>query len=202
MKIITAVLMAIGVLAIICVLLVITGFLLYSLTPGIKNDINIGRVTAESLESFNKKIDDFRGSVLNAAAESQRSDFTLALNKEEINSKIVQMMAEKQLPVKELLVSFEDNLLWTYFALEENVANAKIGLIASPEIVRNNIRINIVEFYLGRLPLPNSINKRAEDILNVFITMQNPLDDLPLELKNLEIVNNQLLLTVTSKPLN
>ncbi len=201
MKIITTILMAIGILAIICSLLAFSGFVLYSLTPDIKSQIDIGRVSAEYLKSYNQKVDDFRETILTAAAAKQKSKFTLVLTKEEINSKLVQMMAEDQLPVKELLVSFENDLCWTYFALGENAANAKIGLVTQPEIVKGSIKLNILEFKLGRLPLPKSFAQRAEDIMNIFIKMQNPLSELPLELEAVDIVNNQLLLTVSSIPL-
>lgn len=176
------------------------GFILYFSTPDIKSRINTGELTASALESYSKKIGDFTKQVNSAVESNQRAEIKLIITKEELNSVIVQMLAEGKLPFQELKVSFDNNQLWTYFELGKTGANAKVGFIGKLGIEKNNPSIKLNKFELGKLPLPESMSKRAEEVINIFLKMQNPLNDLPLELKSIDIINNQLVINVYSLP--
>ncbi len=200
MKIVTTILMILGIVAIGVALTILTGFILFSLTPEMKSQITIGNISADALSNFDTKVDTFKKSILEATEAKQKKEFTLTLSEDEINSKIVQMLAEGSLPFKDLKISFNDNLLWAYTALQSEGANAKMGFIAKPEIVKKNIELRIIDFQLGRLPLPRSLDKRAEQLLNIYVKTQNPIDTLPVEIKTVEIANKQLIFKVDSIP--
>lgn len=194
------ILIVLGVLFILFIILMLIGVVLYVSTPDIKSKISTGDLTAAALESYYKKISDFTKQINSAVESNQRAEIKLIITKEELNSVIVQMMAEGKLPFKELKVSFDNNQLWTYFELGKTGANAKIGFAGKIGIEKNNPSIKLNKFELGKLPLSESMSTRAEEVINIFLKMQNPLNDLPLELKSIDIINNQLVINVYSLP--
>ena len=70
--------------------------------------------------------------------------------------------------------------------------DAKMGIIAQLNIFEGNIEVTVVEFQLGRLPLPHSMDEWASSILTIIINMQNPSDDLRLELTDVTIEDGEI----------
>ena len=200
MKVLSSFLIVVGIIAVIVFFTLLTGYVLFSLTPDMKSQIQVGQVTAPFVKSFNSKIDIFRKGILEAAILKQKKEFTLSVSEDELNSKVVEMLAEDKLPYKDLKLEFRENLCWFYFVLENPGANAKVGLVVKPEALKNDIVFKVIDFQLGKLPLPDSTNKKAEEVLNIFLKIQSPLNDLPVEVKSVEISNKQFIIKVTSKP--
>ena len=192
--------MVLGVILIAIVILILVGFVLFSLNPDLKSQITVGNISANALSSFDNKVSNFKKGILDAAEAKQRNEFVLSLSEDEINSKIVQMLAEGSAPFKDLKISLQGNLLRAYLALKSSEFNAKMGFVAKPEVVKGQVNVRLTEFQLGKLPLHESAYKRTEDILNILINAQSPINDLPVEIKSIEISNNSLVLKVISKP--
>ncbi len=200
MKIVTGIFTTIGILAVLLLIFLLVGYLLFSLTPDLKSQISTSQVSADAAKSFNTKVANFRSSILEAGATKQKLDVSITLTEQEINSKLIEMSAEGKLPVKDMVVSLGDNLIMTYFVLDYQGINARIGLVARPEMSKSDLKLNVTKFELGKLPLSASMNSRAADVCNILIKMQNPLNDLPVELKSVQVTGKQVVIMVTTKP--
>ncbi|OGO16249.1 MAG: hypothetical protein A2Z02_05910 [Chloroflexi bacterium RBG_16_48_7] len=202
MKVVTGIFTTIGILAVLLLIFLLVGYLLFSLTPDMKSQIVTSQPSAEAAKSFNTKVTTFRSTILESALAKQKVDVSLTLTELEINSKIIDMQSEGKLPVKDMILSLGDNLIITYFVLDYEGINARIGMTAKPEMVKNDLKMNVIKFELGKLPLPKSVYARAGDVFNILIKMQNPLNELPADLKAVEFINKQVTIRVTTKPGN
>jgi hypothetical protein len=199
-KVVTGIFTTIGILAVLLLIFVLVGYLLFSMTPDLKSQIATSQVSADAAKSFNTKVANFRSSILEAGVAKQKLDISITVTEQEINSKLIEMSAEAKLPVKDMIVSLGDNLIMTYFVLDYQGINARVGLVAKPEMSKNDLKLNVTRFELGKLPLSASVNSRASDICNILIKMQNPLNDLPVELKSVQVSSKQVVITVTTQP--
>jgi len=199
-KIVQGIFITIGILAVLFLIFVLTGYLLYSFEPDIKSQISTAQVSADAAKSFNTKVTDFRTSILEASANKQKTEVSVSLTEREINSKIIEMIAEEKLPFRDLLISFNEDLVWIYFEADYEGINPRIGIIGKTEMVKNDLKMNVLKFELGKLPLPKSIDDKVTDVLNIFIKMQNPINELPAELKSVDIKNSTMTIKVVTKP--
>lgn len=200
MKIVQGVFITIGILAVLFLIFVLTGYLLYSFAPDIKSQIATAQVSADAAKSFNTKVTDFKTSILEASANKQKTEVSVSLTEREINSKIIEMIAEEKLPFRDLLISFNEDLVWIYFEADYEGINPRIGIIGKTEMVKNDLKMDVLKFELGKLPLPKSIDSKVTDVLNIFIKMQNPINELPAELKSVDIKNSTITIKVVTKP--
>jgi hypothetical protein len=199
-KVVTGIFTTIGILAVLLLIFVLVGYLLFSLTPDMKSEIVTAQPSAEAAKSFNTKVTTFRSAITDAILAKQKIDVNLMLTEQEINSKLIDMESEGKLPVREMVMQLEENMIMTYFVLDYEGITARIGLVARPEMVKSDLKMNVVKFELGKLPLPKSINARAADAFNILIKTQNPLDDLPVELKAVEVSRKLISIRTTTTP--
>lgn len=200
MRIVNIILVAFGVIAILGLIFLIVGYALFSFQPDIKSQMRSSSVSADQVTSFNTKIENFKKAVKDASAANQRKIITLTLTEDEINSKVVEMIAEETLPFNELSINFSDNVCWVYCGANIPVGYAKIGMKITPNIVKNDIKVTVEKFQVGKLPLPVSFDNYAADMTNIFLKMQSPINELPLDINNLNISEKKLILEVVSKP--
>jgi hypothetical protein len=201
-KVVTGIFTIIGILAVLLLIFVLVGYLLFSMTPDLKSQIATSQVSADAAKSFNTKVANFRSSIVEAGVAKQKLDISITVTEQEINSKLIEMSAEGKLPAKDMIVSLGDNLIMTYFVVDYQGINARVGLIAKPEMSKNDLKLTVTRFELGKLPLSTSVNSKASDFCNILIKMQNPLNDLPVELKSVQVSGKQVVVTVTTKPAN
>ena len=187
MRIVTTILMAIGVLGILAFIFLIIGYFLYSLSPPIKKEMGLIPVSYAASQSLDDKIDVFKDSIKSAAAAKVERNVKLTLTEEEVNSKLIELMAEDKLPLKEVLVNFREDFCWAYAKLDNAGVDAKTGIIAQPDIVDGEITIIVTEFQLGKLPLPKSADERMGKLLDIILKVEGPVDELPLEITGFEI---------------
>jgi hypothetical protein len=75
--------------------------------------------------------------------------------------------------------------------------DAKIGSMGRVEIIEGKPKVVIDEFNLGKLPLPESIDRRAEQMLNIIVSLQLP--EISPDITSVEIKNHELTVTGTTK---
>lgn len=194
MRLITTILMAIGVIGILVFIGLVTGYFLYSLTPAIEGHMSLVPVTYDSVKSFDQKVDTFKEDIEASVAAGEKRKTTLTISEEEINSKMIELLAEEKLPLKEILINFKEDFCWVYAVLDNPGVDAKIGIIAQIEIVNNDIDVTVADFHLGKLPLPKSADDRVGNLLDIMAKMQGPTDDLPLELTGIEIGDGEFII--------
>jgi hypothetical protein len=179
--------MIIGAIAILIFLFLIMGYFLFSLSPSIKSEMRISPVTYDAVQSFDNKVDAFKTEINDAVAIENKKEVTLEITEEEINSKIVELLAEGDLPCRDLLINFEDDYCWTYAIMNNRGVDAKIGLITQFEVEDGDVNVVVEDFSLGKLPLPKSIDERVSSLLDIVWMSQAPFDELPFEITYISI---------------
>jgi uncharacterized protein YpmS len=199
-RVISNLLMAIGVIAIIIFALFLVGYILFQGTPEIKAEIGDIPVSAAAAQSYTDKYTAFETDVQDASAERVKKEVTITLTEEEVNSKIVELTAEGKFPFQDTLVSFKENECWIYLITDTPAANAKIGMILSPHIQNGGIKVDLLDFHIGKLPLPKSINETASDVINVLVNMENPANKMPVDLTSISIGDKTFTLKGMTRP--
>jgi len=191
MRLIKGLIMAIGVIGIIVVFALLLGYYLYSLSPQIQARLIPVSVSAEAVQSFDQKIDELENQIEAAVDAGQNKEVSLIITESEVNSKFVQMLAEGELPIlKRILVNFGDGYFLIYAVVDAPGIDAKTGLMGQVEAVEGEPKIVIDEFNLGKLPLPKSVDKRVEQLLNIIVSLQLP--DVSLDVTSVEIKNHEM----------
>jgi hypothetical protein len=197
MRLIKGLIMAVGVIGILVILALITGFYLYTLSPSILGRAVPVTVTADAAQSFDDKLKSADTQIKAAVEAREKKELSLVITENEANSKLVQMLAEGQLPFKRILINFGDGYFLTYAVLDAPVIDAKTGTIGRIEIADGKPKIIIDEFNLGKLPLPESAKARVEQLANIVVSLQ--LADVPLDITSVQIKDRQLTITGTTK---
>lgn len=189
--------MGVGVLGILVIIFLITGFYLYSLSPSILARAIPVAVTADAAQSFDNKLDTANSQIKSAVQAGQKKEVTLTITESEANSKLVQMLAEDELPLKRALVNFGDGHFLTYAVVDAPVIDAKTGMVGRIAITDGKPKVVLDEFNLGKLPLPQSAKDRAEQLANLLLRSETA--GIPLDVTNVEIANHQLTIVGTTR---
>jgi hypothetical protein len=190
MRLIRGLIMALGVICILVIIALITGFYLYSLSPTILSKAVPVTVSADAAKSFDQKIGDANKQIKAAAEAREKRAVNLTVTESEINSKLVQMLAEGQLPMKRVLVNLENGKFLGYAVFGAPIIDAKTGIIGHITVVDGKAKIVIDEFNLGRLPLPESVQARVEQLANIMVSLQ--MAAIPVDIASVEIADHQL----------
>lgn len=194
MKIISNILMVLGVIAIIVILAVVMGIVLYSMAPPLKNDLVPVPVSAEALKSFDQKVDTFIKQAEAAAEAKEQKQLTLTITDEEINSKIVEQLAQGELPVKQLMINFNEDICKVYAVLNNPGIKAKIGLVTQLTIQNKDIKLVVADLQVGRLPLTKPMVKQLGSIADILFKMEGLTSDLPVDITSISIEDELLTL--------
>ena len=198
MRLIKGLIMVIGVIGVMVIFTLLIGYYLYSLSPRIQARLIPVAVSADAVQSFNQKLDELEGQIKAAVGAGENREVSLIITENEINSKLVQMLAEGELPLlKRILINFGDGYFLTYAVVDTPGIDAKTGLMGQVEIIEGEPRVVIDEFNLGKLPLPKSVDKRVEQLLNIIVSLQLP--EVSLDITSAEIKNHQLTVTGITK---
>jgi hypothetical protein len=198
MRLIKGLIMAIGVIGVMVIIALIIGYYLYSLSPPIQAKVIPVAVSADASQSFDQKLDALKGQIKAAVDAGEKKQVSLVITEKEINSKLVQMLAEGELPsLKRVLINFDDGYFLTYAVVDTPGIDAKTGSMGRVEIIEGEPKVVIDEFNLGKLPLPKSVNRRVEQLLNIMVNLQLP--DVSLDITGVEIKNHQLTVIGTTK---
>lgn len=197
MKVIRVLIMTIGVITILATFGLLLGYYLYSLSPWIHARLIPVAVSAEAAQSFDQKVGNAKAEIEAAINAGQKKEITLTISDKEINSKVTQIKAKGELPMRELLVNFGDGYFLTYAVIDTPGVNAKVGAIGRIEAVNGIPKIVLTDFNLGKLPLPKSINKRVEQLLNIMLSAQ--LAYIHLDITSVQIKNRQITINGVTK---
>ncbi len=186
-----------GALAVLAIIALIAGYVLAILTPDIRSNIRPVVLSSEAVDSFNKKIGDFRTSIRTASNDGTAKDISISLTEEEVNSMIVMYLAEGTIPAKEILVNFNDGFMVIYSAWSFPGFPVKTGVIGSFDVENKKPKFILSNFFLGKLPLPSGVNSSMQDIINIIMHLNLPTGDIRVNYKEITITEG-LLKIVTS----
>ena len=188
-----------GALAVLAIAALIVGYVMALLTPDIRSNMRPVVLSSEAVDSLNKKLDTLKKEAAAADASKTKKNIELVVTEEEINSIIVMTLAEGNLPAKEMLVNFNDGYLLTYNAWNFTAFPAKTGIMGSIDTENGKPKFMVSSFFLGKLPLPNAINKSVQDIINIVLQLNAPLDEMKLDLQEVTISEGQMRIITATK---
>lgn len=197
MRLIRGIIMAIGIVGILAIMVIITGFYLYSLSPSIlSRAIPVG-VSPEAAQSFDDKLETAKIQIKSAIEAREKREVNLTITESEANSKLVQLLAEGKLPLKRVLVNFGDGSFLMYAVVDAPLIDAKIAGIGRIATDDGKPQVVLDEFNLGKLPLPASAKIRAEQLANVIVSLQTA--DVLLDITDVQFADHQIIITGTTR---
>ncbi|MDD5313207.1 MAG: hypothetical protein PHO26_09260 [Dehalococcoidia bacterium] len=199
MKVLQVFLMVMGVLAILAIIALIIGYILAFLTPDIRSSMRPVVLSSEAVDSLNEKIVDLKKSVATAESTKTQKDIEFVMTEEEINSALVMMLAEGTLPAKEILVNFNDGYLLTYTAWNVPGLPLKTGIFGQIEVEDGKPKMFVRDFFLGKLAVPDEIDRGVENLANIIIKLNIPLEELRLTIKDVTIGEGQMRISAVTK---
>jgi hypothetical protein len=197
MRLIKGIIMAIGVIGILVIFALLTGLYLYSLSPSILGRAVPVTLSADAAQSFDDKLETANTQLESAFEARQKREVNLTITESEANSKLRQMIAEGEVPLKAILINFSDGYFLTYAVMDAPVIDAKMGMIGRVEIEDGKPKVVVDEFNLGKLPLPQSAKARAEQVANIVLSLQ--IADVPLDITSVQISDHQITVSGTTR---
>ncbi len=199
MRILQGFLIFMGVLAILAILALVFGYVLALLTPDIRANMRPVVLSSEAVDSLNKKIGDVK-KITAAAQEAKISrDVEMLITEEEVNSTIVMALAEGTIPAKEMLINFNDGYIMTYTNWNFPGFPVKTGFIGTIDAQKGKPVFVIHDFYLGKLPVPDNVDKAVQDWINILFQLNAPMEELGFELKEITSSEGQVKLGGVTK---
>jgi hypothetical protein len=199
MKILQGFLIFMGALAVLFIIALIVGYVMALLTPDTRANMRPVVLSSEAVDSLNKKLSDVKKATAAAEGLKTAKDIQLVITEEELNSTIVMALAEGTLPARETLVNFNDGYLLMYTSWNFPGLPVKTGIIGTLDAEKGKPRFVIREFYLGKLPVPDSVDGGVQDLVNILFKMNAPMEELNFDLKEVTIGDGQLILAGTTK---
>jgi hypothetical protein len=198
MKILQGFLMAMGALAVLAIIALIVGYVMALLTPDMRANMRPVVLSSEAADSFTKKIDNVKKEA--ALAESSKTPRTIdiVITEEEVNSILVMMLAEGYLPAKEMLINFNDGYFLTYQAWNLSWFPVKTVVLGQVEIDNGKPKIVVMDFFVGKLPVPKDIDSAAQELLNTLVKLNAPMEELKLQVRQVNITDGTVKITGTT----
>ena len=190
MRLIKWLITVIGIIGVLVIIALVMGYYLFCLTPRIQAKMVPVMLSAEAAQSFDQKLKTLETEIEAAVAAGEEREVSLVITEKEVNSKLIEVLAEGELPLKEILINFRDGHFLVYAIVGTPGVDAKTGAIGQIEVVNGDPKVVVEDFDLGKLPLPQAANSRLGDLLNIIVRLK--LADFPLEITNVEISNHQL----------
>jgi hypothetical protein len=188
-----------GALAVLAIIALLVGYILALLTPDMRSNMRPVLLSAEAVDSFNKKLSDLKKEAAVTDTTKPAKNIQVTITEEEINSVIVMALAEGTLPAKEMLVNFNDGYLLVYNSWSFPAAPVKTAVIGTLDIENGKPKFVIKNFYLGKVPLSQGSDQGIQDLVNIMIKMNAPLEDFRSDLKEITISEGQLKMSGTTK---
>jgi len=193
MRLIRGCVMVIGIIGVLFILTFVMGYYLFSLSPWIKSKMIPVAVTAEAAQSLDQKLEAVETEIDEAVTVGEERKISFVMTEKELNSKLVEVLAEGELPLNEVLVNFREGYFLAYAVMDVPGVAAKTGAIGQMQVVNGDAKVVIEDFDLGKLPLPQAVNSGVEELLDIMLRLK--LADLPLEITDIEISNRELTAT-------
>jgi hypothetical protein len=190
MRLIRGCITVIGIIGILVIIALIMGYYLYSLSPWIQAEMTPVAVTAEAAQSFDEKLEALETEIDEAIAAGEERETSLVITEKEVNSKLVEVLAEGDLPFEQVLVNFREGHFLIYAVADVPGVAARIGAMGRIRVIDGDSEVLIEDFDLGKLPLPRAVNGGIGDLLDIIVRLK--LADLPLEITDIEINDREL----------
>ena len=191
---------AIGVVTILAIIALFVGYYFVSLTPPIREQMTPVTLSAEAAQSLSRKTEAFQLEIDAAVREGKERQATLVITEEEVNSRLVELLAEDNTPVKEIMINFRKGALLRYWVFDTPVFKAKIAARTKLEAAGSKTKMTMEETNLGKLPLTPWLNQRAGDIMawtgEVLTGIITVPGDLPLQITTINIEDGQITVNV------
>ncbi|MHB8085242.1 MAG: hypothetical protein ACYDHZ_05420 [Dehalococcoidia bacterium] len=195
MKILQGFLIVMGALAVLAILAVIFGYVMALLTPDIRANMRDVVLSSEAVDSLNQKLDNLKTTCVTATSSDTKKDVSLVLTEEEVNSTLVMALAEGTLPAKKVLVNFNDGYMLIYNLWSFPGLPIQTVIMGSMEVDNGKPTFLIRNFFLGKLPVPDSVDQGVQQLANVLIRLNVPLQELKLNLQDVTISDGQIKIT-------
>ncbi len=199
MKILQGFLIFMGALAVLAIMALTLGYVLALLTPDTRANVRPVPLSSEAVDSLSKKLADVKKETIAAEESKTAKEIQLVITEEEINSTIVMALAEGTMPAKEMLVNFNDGYLMTYTSWSFPGLPVKTGFIGTLGVEKGKPKFMISDFYLGKLPVPDSVDGAVQDWINILFKLNAPMEELNFDLKEITISEGQLKLSGMTK---
>lgn len=190
MRLIRGFITVVGIIGILVIIALTMGYYLYSLRPWIQAKMTPVAVTAEAAQSFDQKFEALEMEIHQAIAAGEERETALVITEKEVNSKLVEVLAEGDLPFDQILVNFREGRFLIYAVADVPGVAARTGAIGRIQVVNGDLEIVIEDFDLGKLPLPQAVNGGVEKLLDIMLKLK--LADVPLEITDVEISDREL----------
>lgn len=190
MRLIRGFITVVGIIGILVIIALIMGYYLYSLRPWIQAKMTPVAVTAEAAQSFDQKFEALEMEIHQAIAAGEERETALVITEKEVNSKLVEVLAEGDLPFDQILVNFREGRFLIYAVADVPGVAARTGAIGRIQVVNGDLEIVLEDFDLGKLPLPQAVNGGVEKLLDIMVKLK--LADVPLEITDVEISDREL----------
>jgi hypothetical protein len=198
MKILQGFLIVMGALAVLAIIAIVLGYVLALLTPDIRSNMRPVVLSSEAVDSLNQKLDDLKTNCITAGSSNTKKDINLVLTEEEVNSALVMALAEGTLPAKEVLVNFNDGYMLVYNAWSFPGLPIKTVIMGSIEVDNGKPTFVMKDFFLGKLSVPDSVDMGVQQLANILIRLNVPLQELKINLKDVTISDGQIKITGTT----
>ena len=192
MRLLKGLLTAIGIIGVLVIIALIMGYYLFSLTPSIKEKIRPVVLTAEAAQSLDKKFSTLEADIEEAVNKKQKLKVNLTITEEEVNSKFVEILAEGKLPLKEILINFNEGYIIAFVVFDNPGVDAKTGVITRMEVLKGTPEVLVEDFELGKLPLPQDVKNGVGSLLNVLVKTKLPTGNLSLDITKITISKGKL----------
>lgn len=190
MRLIRGCITVVGIIGILVIIALVMGYYLYSLRPWIQAKMTPVAVSAEAAQSLDQKFEVLETEIDEAIAAGEERETSLVITEKEVNSKLVEVLAEGDLPFDQILVNFREGRFLIYTVADVPGVAARMGAIGRMQVVNGDPEIVIEDFDLGKLPLPQAVNGGIGELLDVMVRLK--LADLPLDITDVEISNREL----------
>jgi len=190
MRLIRGCITVLGIIGILVIIALVMSYYLYSLSPWIQAKMTPVAVTAEAAESFDQKFEVLQTQIHETVIAGEERETALVITEKEVNSKLVEVLAEGDLPFDQILVNFREGRFLIYAVADVPGVAARTGAIGRIQVVNGDLEIVIEDFDLGKLPLPQAVNGGVEKLLDIMVKLK--LTDVPLEITDVEISDREL----------
>jgi len=190
MRLIKGCITVIGIIGILVTIALLLGYYLYSLSPQIQAKMTPVAVTAEAAESFDQKFEVLQTQIHETVLAGEERVTGFVITEKEVNSKLVEVLAEGALPFDQILVNFREGRFLIYAVADVPGVAARTGAIGQIQVVDGDPKVVIDDFDLGKLPLPQAANGGVEKLLDIMLKLK--LADVPLEITDVEISDREL----------
>ena len=190
MRLIRGFITVVGIIGILVIIALTMGYYLYSLRPWIQAKMTPVAVTAEAAQSFDQKFEALEMEIHQAIAAGEEREAALVITEKEVNSKLVEVLAEGDLPFDQILVNFREGRFLIYAVADVPGVAVRTGAIGRIQVVNGDLEIVLEDFDLGKLPLPQAVNGGVEKLLDIMVKLK--LADVPLEITDVEISDREL----------